>query len=83
MLFRSEWILNKKREGILEDLKHTRARIGDICHRYGFDSMSHFAHFCKASFGDTPRSLRNRAAKGEKIGIIKAETTASEEDTEE
>ena len=66
-----EWILNKKREGILEDLKYTKTRIGDISQRYGFESMSHFAHFCKASFGDTPRSLRNRAAKGEKIGIIK------------
>ena len=68
-----EWILNKKREGILEELKYTKARIGDISQRYGFESMSHFAHFCKASFGDTPRSLRNRAANGERIGIIKEE----------
>ncbi len=66
-----EWILNKKREGILDDLQFTTDRIGDISQRYGFDSMSHFAHFCKASFGDTPRSLRNRAAQGEKISIIK------------
>ena len=36
----------------------------------GFDSLSHFAHFCKDSFGDTPRALRKKAANGEKIGKI-------------
>lgn len=66
-----EWILAKKREGILEDLQFTQQRISVISSRYGFDSLSHFAHFCKDSFGDTPRSLRKRAANGEKIGIIK------------
>lgn len=65
-----EWILEKKREGILDDLQHTKERITEISNRYGFDSLSHFAHFCKASFGDTPRALRTRAAKGEKIGKI-------------
>lgn len=65
-----EWILEKKREGILDDLQHTKERITDISTRYGFDSLSHFAHFCKASFGDSPRALRTRAAKGEKIGKI-------------
>ena len=57
-----EWILEKKREGIL--------RITEICNRYGFDSLSHFAHFCKDSFGDTPRALRKKAANGEKIGKV-------------
>lgn len=65
-----EWILERKREGILDDLQHTKMRITEICNRYGFDSLSHFAHFCKASFGDTPRALRNKAANGEKIGKI-------------
>lgn len=65
-----EWILEKKREGILEDLQHTKMRITDICNRYGFDSLSHFAHFCKDSFGDTPRALRKKAASGEKIGKV-------------
>ncbi|WP_083808241.1 helix-turn-helix transcriptional regulator [Bacteroides helcogenes] len=65
-----EWILDKKREGILNDLQHTKQRISAISTRYGFDSLSHFAHFCKDSFGDTPRSLRKRAANGEKITII-------------
>ncbi len=62
-----EWILDKKREGILDDLQHTKDRITEISNRYGFDSLSHFAHFCKASFGDSPRALRNRANRGEDI----------------
>ena len=65
-----EWILEKKREGILEDLQHTKMRITEICNRYGFDSLSHFAHFCKDSFGDTPRALRKKAAGGEKILML-------------
>ena len=68
-----EWILSKKREGILEDLQHTKQRITEISNRYGFDSLSHFAHFCKASFGDSPRALRTRAARGEKITALKTE----------
>lgn len=66
-----EWILNKKREGILSDLQYTKQRITEISQRYGFDSLSHFAHFCKASFGDSPRALRTKAAKGEPIQYTK------------
>ncbi|MFA6832691.1 MAG: AraC family transcriptional regulator [Bacteroidaceae bacterium] len=62
-----EWILDKKREGIINDLQHTSDRINVISSRYGFDSLSHFAHFCKSSFGDTPRSLRKRSANDEEI----------------
>ncbi len=62
-----EWILEKKREGILEDLQHTKMRITEISNRYGFDSLSHFAHFCKDSFGDTPRALRKKVTGGGKI----------------
>lgn len=80
-----EWILDKKREGILNDLKSTKDRISVISSRYGFDSLSHFAHFCKDSFGDTPRSLRKRSASGEKITIIckdKAQDSEREDDDE-
>jgi AraC-like DNA-binding protein len=66
-----EWILDRKREGILNDLRTTHQRISVISNRYGFESLSHFAHFCKDSFGDTPRSLRKRSNSGEKIGIVK------------
>lgn len=80
-----EWILDKKREGILNDLQFTKQRISVISNRYGFDSLSHFAHFCKDSFGDTPRSLRKRAAAGEFITIIreKADEGATEPDDED
>ncbi|CDD94389.1 uncharacterized protein BN604_01936 [Bacteroides intestinalis CAG:315] len=80
-----EWILDKKREGILNDLQFTKQRISVISARYGFDSLSHFAHFCKDSFGDTPRSLRKRAASGEKITIIKekSDDSAREQGDEE
>ena len=37
-----EWILDKKREGILNDLQFTKQRISVISARYGFDSLSHF-----------------------------------------
>lgn len=74
-----EWILDKKREGILNDLQFTKQRISVISNRYGFDSLSHFAHFCKDSFGDTPRSLRKRAASGEKITILKTKEDREEE----
>lgn len=62
-----EWILDKKREGILDDLRYTQKRITEISNEYGFDSLSHFAHFCKASFGDSPRALRKRVKKGEPV----------------
>ncbi len=61
------WILNKKREGILDDLHHTKERISTISAHYGFDNLSHFAHFCQNSFGDTPRNLRKRLQGGEVI----------------
>lgn len=77
-----EWILDKKREGILDDLQFTKQRISVISNRYGFDSLSHFAHFCKDSYGDTPRSLRKRAANGEKITIIKTKEEGEEGEEE-
>jgi AraC-like DNA-binding protein len=65
-----EWMLDRKREGILNDLQNSHERIGEISKRYGFDTMSHFAHFCKSSFGDTPRALRTKFANGERIEVI-------------
>lgn len=79
-----EWILAKKRQGILNDLQYTKQRISVICARYGFDSLSHFAHFCKDSFGDTPRALRKRAANGERIVYIKTKAdNAVDSDSDE
>lgn len=64
-----EWMLQRKRERVLHDLHYTTDRISDISRRYGFETLSHFAHFCKDSFGDTPRSLRKRLAAGEVFTI--------------
>ncbi len=61
-----EWMLEKKREGILEDLQHSNMRITEICNRYGFDSLSHLAHFCKDSFGDTPARLAQESGQWRK-----------------
>ena len=58
------WTRNVK--GILNDLQYTKQRISVISARYGFDSLSHFAHFCKDSFGDTPRALRKTFSKRRK-----------------
>ena len=66
-----EWILNKKREGILNDLQNSNERIGDFSKRSGFYSMSLFDPFCKSSFGDTPHSSSQCAASGVVISIIK------------
>jgi AraC-like DNA-binding protein len=65
-----EWMLDRKREGILNDLQNTRDRIGEISRRYGFDTMSHFAHFCKSSFGDTPRALRTKLVNGGQMELL-------------
>lgn len=60
-----EWMLNRKRKAILDDLQNTKEKIGMISSKYGFDSLSHFAHFCKSSFGHSPRELRSRLLKEE------------------
>lgn len=75
-----EWILDKKREGILDDLRHTQMRITEISNQYGFDSLSHFAHFCKSSFGDSPRALRNRMKNGDSIPLLTQERLPSEDE---
>ncbi|MGN0256917.1 MAG: helix-turn-helix domain-containing protein [Bacteroides sp.] len=77
------WILNKRRESILHDLLQSDDRIGVISERYGFDNLSHFSHFCKDSFGDTPRTIRKRAAAGETITIISRDREGGKQTNEE
>lgn len=82
-----EWILDKKREGIIHDLQYTTEKISLICKTYNFDSLSHFAHFCKSSFGDTPRNLRKRGQAGEDLTLLlqtgKVKKSNSKEDRDE
>lgn len=53
-----EWMQERRKEGILYDLRQTDATISEICYRYGFESLPHFSNFCKKNFGLSPRSLR-------------------------
>lgn len=82
-----EWILDKKREGIIHDLQYTKEKISIISKTYNFDSLSHFAHFCKSSFGDTPRNLRKRGQAGEDLTLLiqtgKGKKSASDEEGDE
>ena len=53
-----EWMLARRKEGILDDLLNTDHSISEICYKYGFESLPHFSNFCKKSFGASPRNLR-------------------------
>lgn len=55
-----EWMLKKKREGVLEDLINTNLTISAISQKYGFEALSHFSNFCKSYFGNSPRELRKK-----------------------
>ncbi len=55
-----EWMLKKKKSGILEDLYHSKLTISDISNKYAFESLPHFSNFCKTHFGNSPRALRNK-----------------------
>ena len=54
-----EWILDKKREGILNDLQHTKQRISTISARYGFDSIITLCPFLQRLFRRHPALCAN------------------------
>lgn len=56
-----EWMQERRKEGIIYDLRHTDGSISEICYKYGFESLPHFSNFCKKNFGASPRSLRSKA----------------------
>ncbi|MBC8592858.1 helix-turn-helix transcriptional regulator [Oscillospiraceae bacterium N12] len=53
-----EWMMNRRKEGIIYDLRYTDETISEICFNYGFESLPHFSNFCKKNFGASPRALR-------------------------
>ena len=55
-----EWMLARRKEGILDDLNNSECSISEICYKYGFESLPHFSNFCKKSFGASPRNLRRQ-----------------------
>jgi hypothetical protein len=58
-----EWMQERRKEGILYELRHTNFTISEICYKYGFESLSHFSNFCKKNFGLSPRNLRKEVEK--------------------
>lgn len=55
-----EWMLARRKEGILDDLTNSNFTISEICFKYGFESLPHFSNFCKKYFGISPRNLRRQ-----------------------
>ena len=53
-----QWLLDRKAERMLSDIKNTNRSITDLSQRYGFSSVSYFSNFCKHYFGKTPTELR-------------------------
>lgn len=57
-----EWMQERRKEGIVYELKNTEATISEICFKYGFESLPHFSNYCKKNFGSSPRALRTQKA---------------------
>lgn len=55
-----EWMLARRKEDILDDLRHSDSTISEICYKHGFESLPHFSNFCKKFFGASPRALRSK-----------------------
>lgn len=53
-----EWMVNRRKEAIIYDLRYTDASISEICYKHSFESLPHFSNFCKKNFGASPRKLR-------------------------
>ena len=54
-----EWMMKRRKEGIIYDLCYPQATISEICYQYGFESLPHFSNFCKKNFGASPRNIRS------------------------
>lgn len=61
-----QWILKQKQTDILSDLESSSLSISEICYKFGFESLSHFSHFCKSNFGKSPRACRADLLKSAK-----------------
>lgn len=53
-----KWIMNRKGEGILQDLSNGIKSMKQIAEEYGFYSVQHFGHYCKKRFGLPPGRIR-------------------------
>lgn len=55
-----EWLIERRVESILWDIRGTDKRISDLASDYGFSTPSSFTSFCKRHFGHTPSELRRQ-----------------------
>ena len=55
-----EWLISRRAESILWDIRGTDKRISDLASDYGFSTPSSFTSFCKRHFGHTPSELRRQ-----------------------
>ncbi|WP_418409671.1 helix-turn-helix transcriptional regulator [Alistipes putredinis] len=55
-----EWLIERRAESILWDIRGTDKRISDLASDYGFSTPSSFTSFCKRHFGLTPLELRRQ-----------------------
>lgn len=54
-----QWLLERKADSIIQDIKTTFNPIEEISYKYGFSSPSYFSNFCKRMFGKSPTELRS------------------------
>ncbi len=55
-----DWLVARRAEAILYELRTTDRSLMDIAITYGFSTMSYFTHFCKRQLGMTPTQIRGR-----------------------
>lgn len=53
-----KWLLDRKAERIIRQLKTTSLTFDQICFENGFSSPAYFSSFCKRIFGKSPTELR-------------------------
>lgn len=61
----SKWMLHRKLDNILREIKFTNHSFLEISEKFRFSSSAYFATFCKKNFGKTPFRLRNEALSEE------------------
>ena len=49
-----EWMMERRKESVVYELRYTDASISEICYKYGFESLPHFSNFCKRISGLLP-----------------------------
>lgn len=54
-----EWLIARRAENILNELRSTNKDLTTIAMQYGFSAMSYFTTFCKRHFGMPPSAIRS------------------------